>query len=213
MLKLWRHNTILEEPPPAKWLFGSKEASIIWLAVRIFLGEQWVRAGVSKLWGAENPQFWHNGGAGVIGFARSGIAESQGAMAQVYYNWWVNFLRDFVIPNASWLAKLVAMSELAVGIALCLGLFTGWAAFFGIILNFTYVFSGAVSSNPVLIIGGMMLLLAWRNAGFIGVDGFLLPAIGTPWSPGTFFTRSKKEKASMPEEDVSGSLRDEPVNA
>jgi thiosulfate dehydrogenase [quinone] large subunit len=54
------------------------------------------------------------------------------------------------------------------------------------------VFSGAVSSNPVLIILGMLLVLAWRNAGFIGADGFLLPTIGTPWEPGRLFNRSPK---------------------
>jgi hypothetical protein len=31
--------------------------------------------------------------------------------------------------------------------------------------------------------------LAWRNAGWIGLDRWLLPAIGTPWEPGRAFRR------------------------
>ncbi|MGO9196190.1 MAG: DoxX family protein [Acidimicrobiales bacterium] len=189
MFNIFRNNKIIEEAPPARWLFSSKPASIIWLVVRIFVGEQWISAGVSKLWGAENPSFWNNGGVGLVGFAKGAIAQSKGPYAQVHYNWWVNFLHNFVIPNAGWIAKLVSLGEFAIGCAICLGLFTGLAAFAGIVLNFTYVFSGAVSSNPVLIILSMLLVLAWRNAGFIGADGFLLPALGTPWDPGKVFAR------------------------
>ena len=28
---------------------------------------------------------------------------------------------------------------------------------------------------------GVLLILAWKNAGFIGLDRFLLPLLGTPW--------------------------------
>src|ERR1039458_8380747 len=132
MLNVFRSNKIIDEPPPAKWLFSSKEASILWLIVRLFVGEQWIAAGVSKLWGAENPSFMHNGGAGLAGFAKGAIAQSTGPYAQVHYNWWVHFLHGFVIPNASWIAKCVAISEFAIGIAIVLGLFTGLSAFAGV---------------------------------------------------------------------------------
>jgi thiosulfate dehydrogenase [quinone] large subunit len=26
-----------------------------------------------------------------------------------------------------------------------------------------------------------MLILAWKNAGYLGVDRYLLPMLGTPW--------------------------------
>jgi thiosulfate dehydrogenase [quinone] large subunit len=39
----------------------------------------------------------------------------------------------------------------------------------------------------VLIILGTLLVLAWRNAGWIGLDRWLLPMIGTPWQPGGVF--------------------------
>lgn len=191
---------IIDEPPPAQWLFSNRASSILWLVVRLYIGIQWIQAGVQKLWGSENPGFWHNGGAAVKGFALGGIAQSHsvaGAPATVYYNWWVDILRSFVIPNASWIAKCDALGEFVVGCALCLGLFTGLTAFAGVIFNFSYVFTGAVASNPVLIIGGILLIMGWRVDGLIGFDGILLPALGTPWKPGTLYQPSKKRRAQL----------------
>jgi thiosulfate dehydrogenase (quinone) large subunit len=82
---------------------------------------------------------------------------------------------------------LVTLGEIAVGIALILGALTGIAAFFGIIMNANYLLAGTVSSNPVLIILGTLVVLAWRNAGWIGLDRWLLPALGTPWQRGEVF--------------------------
>jgi thiosulfate dehydrogenase [quinone] large subunit len=36
----------------------------------------------------------------------------------------------------------------------------------------------------------VLLILAWRNAGWIGLDRWVLPALGTPWQPGTLFRRN-----------------------
>jgi hypothetical protein len=76
-----------------------------------------------------------------------------------------------------------------VGVALVLGILTGIAAFFGVLMNANYLLAGTVSSNPVLIILGALIILAWRNAGWIGLDRFLLPALGTPWRPRRVFRR------------------------
>ena len=40
---------------------------------------------------------------------------------------------------------------------------------------------GIVVVVPVLAILGILLILAWKNAGYIGLDYFLLPMLGTPW--------------------------------
>jgi thiosulfate dehydrogenase [quinone] large subunit len=39
----------------------------------------------------------------------------------------------------------------------------------------------------------ILLILAWRNAGYIGLDRWVLPALGTPWQPGTVFVHDAKE--------------------
>jgi thiosulfate dehydrogenase (quinone) large subunit len=53
-----------------------------------------------------------------------------------------------------------------------------------------FLLAGAVSINPI--IGGLaiLLVLAWRVAGYYGVDRWLLPLLGTPWTG----SLSKKEK-------------------
>jgi thiosulfate dehydrogenase [quinone] large subunit len=35
------------------------------------------------------------------------------------------------------------------------------------------------------------LMLAWKVAGYYGVDRYLLPRLGTPWRPGVAFARPR----------------------
>ena len=114
------------------WLYRSREMSFLWLFVRLWLGYQWVNAGYQKIWGSERAFFWFGGGAGVKGFASAGVAGSTaGAGSGASYGWWAAFLHNFVVPNASWIAKLVSLGEILIGVALILGLFTGAAALQG----------------------------------------------------------------------------------
>jgi thiosulfate dehydrogenase [quinone] large subunit len=81
-----------------------------------------------------------------------------------------------------WFAKLVAFGEFLVGIALILGLFVGVAAFFGAFMNWNYIMAGSASSNPLLFVGAVLLMMAWKTAGWYGLDRFLLRRLGTPWT-------------------------------
>ena len=132
----------------ANWLFRSNYASVIWLVVRLWLGYQWLNAGYQKIWGSEKMGFWYGGGAGVFGFAKAGVAANSTPYGAVGYGWWAAFLHNFVMPNASWIAKLISISEFAIGIGLILGLFTGVAAFAAVMLNFTYMMTGSAGVNP-----------------------------------------------------------------
>ncbi len=160
----------------ADWLFRSRAASVIWLAVRLVLGYWWLNAGYQKIWGSEKAAFWFGGGAGVKGFATAGVLGSATGKSGASYGWWAAFLHNFVIPNASWIAKLIALGELAIGIALVLGLFTGLAALAGLTLNMTYMFTGSAGVNPAYMILEVPLILAWRNAGYLGLDRYALNA-------------------------------------
>jgi hypothetical protein len=64
---------------------------------------------------------WNGGGAGVRGFATAGVAGSKAGTGSASYGWFAAFLHGFVIPNASWIARLVTVSELLSGAALILG--------------------------------------------------------------------------------------------
>jgi thiosulfate dehydrogenase [quinone] large subunit len=48
-------------------------------------------------------------------------------------------------------------------------------------MNMNYMMAGAVSINPILLFLELLLILAWRVAGYIGGDLLLLPLLGTPW--------------------------------
>ena len=48
-------------------------------------------------------------------------------------------------------------------------------------MNLNFMLAGSASTNPVLLLLGILLVLAWKTAGYIGLDRFLLPLLGTPW--------------------------------
>ena len=78
---------------------------------------------------------------------------------------------------------------MAVGLGLLFGVLTGFAAFFGALMNMSFLLAGSTSVNPVLFTLAIGLILAWKVAGYYGVDRFLLPALGAPWKPGALFLR------------------------
>src|SRR4030095_13361651 len=98
---------------------------------------------------------------------------------------------------------LVTYGEVLVGLGLLLGALTGIAAFFGSLMNVNYLLAGTVSSNPILFVLATWLVLAWRVAGWWGLDRWLLPMLGTPWRPGSLAAASAD--TSPERQDPTGS--------
>ncbi len=173
-----------QNPPFAQALFNDTRWAWLWLILRWYAAWQWLEAA----WGKLNNPAWvgSKAGAAIIGFANGALAKTGGDHpdVQAWYAW---FLRNMVLPNPKVWSYLITIGELLVGIALFLGLFTGIAAFFGGFMNMNYLLSGSVSSNPILIIIAFLLVLAWKTAGWWGLDRWVLPALGTPWEPGYVF--------------------------
>jgi thiosulfate dehydrogenase [quinone] large subunit len=178
----------LEESPVAKALFGNVQWAWLWLIVRVYLGFQWLEAGLGKI----GSPAWtgSNAGAAVNGFISGALQKTTGdhPAVQGWYGW---FLENLVQPNTKIFGYLVAYGEVLVGIALILGLFAGIAAFFGSFMNMNYLLSGIVSTNPILLFLSLFLILAWRTAGWWGLDRWVLPALGTPWRPGFILSGEK----------------------
>jgi thiosulfate dehydrogenase [quinone] large subunit len=174
----------LEEPPVARSLFGDVRWAWIWLILRVYVGYEWVKAGWEKL----HNSAWVGSKAGtaLTGFVNGALTKTSGAHPDVQA-FYASFLRHVVLPHVTTFSYLVTAGETLVGIALILGLFTGVAAFVGSFMNVNYLLAGSVSTNPILFIIATWLVLAWRTAGWWGLDRWLLPALGTPWRPGYVF--------------------------
>ena len=52
-------------------------------------------------------------------------------------------------------------------------------------MNVSFMLAGTLSSNPVMFALTVFLVLGWKVAGWLGLDRWLLPMLGTPWYRGT----------------------------
>ncbi|MGZ4109961.1 MAG: DoxX family protein [Actinomycetota bacterium] len=177
----------LAEPSFSRMLFASTPFGWLWLVVRVYLGYEWVRSGWEKL----TDPAWMSTGVGLKGFAAFAASQANGPHAAVNYGWYAAFLRWIADTSYPWMAKLISIGEFTVGVLLILGLFTGIAAFLAGLLSFSFGLAGVAGVNPVFFLLEVLLILAWRNAGWIGLDRWVLPALGTPWQPGTVFARRR----------------------
>lgn len=185
--------TQIAEPPIARFLFADTRMAWLWLIVRLYVGYQWLTAGAEKLtghsiaigsFGQSTGAAWvFNAQQGVAmkGFALGAITKATGPFPAVQ-GWYADFLHTIVVPNATVFAYLVTFGEVLIGLGLIFGVLTGIAAFFGIFMNFNFLLAGAISINPIIGMLAVLLVLAWRIAGYYGVDHYLLPLLGTPWT-------------------------------
>jgi thiosulfate dehydrogenase (quinone) large subunit len=115
----------------------------------------------------------------------------------VAYDWYRSFLQMMLEAEAyTWFAKLVAVGEVLIGAALVLGLLTGLTAFFGGFMNWNFMMAGSASVNPVFFAISVLLVLAWKISGYIGLDYFLLPRLGDLWAGRWRFAPAGKSAAA-----------------
>jgi len=171
-------NIVIPENPVSSFLFSNTSSGLIWLVVRLYLGYQWLTAGWKKV----NSDSWvgENAGAAVTGFMKGALAKAE--EGKDVTGWYATFLENVALPNAKAFSYCVAFGELLVGLGLILGLLTGIAAFFGALMNVSFLFAGTLSTNPLLFILATWLVLGWKVAGWYGLDRWALPFLGTPWT-------------------------------
>ena len=173
-----RKGEIVQDPPLVVKLISHPLAGLMWLPLRIWLGFQWLEAGLHKVQNAA----WVVTGEALKGFWTSAVAIPETGRPAITFDWYRSFLQVLLDGQAyTWFAKLVAYGEVLVGIGLIIGAFTGIAAFFGGLMNFNFMLAGSASTNPLLFVIAVGLILAWKVSGYFGADYFLLRWIGTPW--------------------------------
>jgi thiosulfate dehydrogenase [quinone] large subunit len=180
----------LEDPPFARELFGSIRWAWLWLVIRLSVGWAWFDAGWAKLTAPD----WvgEKAGSALSAFVSAALAKASAGAHPDVQSWYAAFLQSAVLPHAALWSHLVAYGELLVGLGLMLGTLTGVAAGFGVLMNASYLLAGTVSLSPLLLAGELFLILAWKTAGWWGIDRWLLPAMGTPWAPGPLLRRRPK---------------------
>lgn len=177
---------VITGPALVRYLFHHPRAGLFWLPIRLFVGFAWLEAG----WHKFTDPAWTQGGSALQSYWERAVAIPEQGRPPITFEWYRDFLNVLVDANAApWFAWLITLGELAVGLALIFGLLTGIAAFFGALMNMSFLLAGSGSSNPILFTLAVGLMLAWRVAGYYGLDRYVLPALGAPWAPGKVFRR------------------------
>jgi thiosulfate dehydrogenase [quinone] large subunit len=170
--------TILHDPPLAQFLFSDTRFAFFWLIVRVLLGWGWLENGLRKL----NDPTWIQTGEALRDFWTRAVQIPESGRPPITYEWYRDFIQGMLDAGSYvWFAKLVTFGEVLVGVLLIVGAFVGVAAFFGAFMNWNYIMAGSASSNALFALGALLLILAWKTAGYYGLDRFILPRIGMAW--------------------------------
>jgi len=165
-----------------RFLRYGRDAAPFYLGLRLFLAWEWLEAGWHKV---TDPAWVQTGDALRAYWERAVALPAPPARPPITYPAYRAFIQ-FMLDNGwyPWFADLVAWGEVLIGLGFLLGGLIGFAAFFALLMNFAFLFAGTTSSNPMLIMLEVVVLVGWRVAGWWGVDRFLLPRLGTPWARG-----------------------------
>jgi thiosulfate dehydrogenase [quinone] large subunit len=171
-----RKGEVVKTPSFITTLFNHPLAGLIWLPIRVWLGWQWIAASLHKF---ESPA-WMQTGVALKGFWAGAVAIPATGTAPIHYDWYRSLLQLMLNAQAyTWFAKIVPVGEFLVGAALILGVFTGFSAFMGGFMNWNFMMAGSASVNPMFFGISVFLVLAWKVAGYFGVDYFLVPYLGS----------------------------------
>src|SRR5699024_4797999 len=119
----------------------------------------------------------------IKGFLGNALTLTDGD-APAVAGWYATLIEKVFLPNAVVMSYMVSFGEILIGLALITGFLTGLAAFFGGLMNASFLLAGTLSTNPVMFILATWVVLGWRVAGYWGLDRWVLPFIGAPREDG-----------------------------
>ncbi|WP_226666987.1 DoxX family protein [Metabacillus litoralis] len=148
-----------------EFLKGPKMA-IIWTILRVWLGIQWLKAGLPKI----------TEGFDATGYLQGAIAKASGDHPAVQ-GWYATFLEQFALPNAGLFNILIPWGEVLVGLGLILGVATIPALVAAGFMNLNFLLAGTVSTNPILYTAAIILIGVGAASYYYGCDRILIPYI------------------------------------
>ena len=179
-------NVVIEDPPVARYLFSNTRIAWLWALARLWLGWAWIDAASHKV----TDPGWVGSGDALRAFWERALAVTPAGKPVIAVDWYRGFIQSLYDAQAwTWMAPLIAWGEMLIGVALVVGLFTGIAAVGGGVLNWSFVMAGTASTNMLMFPVAVLLILAWKIAGWYGLDRWALPLVGTPWAAGHLQTR------------------------
>lgn len=144
------------------WPFRSTLTSPLWLVLRLYLASVWLQFGVAKIRGG-----WLDGDGlhGLLG----AVAAGQTPAPFPFYARVAELLVSTGLDRV--LSVVMPLAEVAIGIAFLTGVLLVPAAIAATLLNLNLVLSGVASLHfdGRIIALQVLLLLAWRVAGYLGL--------------------------------------------
>src|SRR3712207_353865 len=121
---LFPYTTLFRSDPQiAHFLFNDTRAAALWLGVRLYVGYEWLSAGLHKV---TDPKWMDTGAALKAYFERAVAVPQPPARAAITYDWYRQFLQYLLDQQTyTWFAKLVAIGEVLVGVGLLVGCLVG----------------------------------------------------------------------------------------
>jgi thiosulfate dehydrogenase [quinone] large subunit len=195
----------IPDPPLAHTLFDTTRFAWLWLIIRLYVGYHWLSSG----WGKISGGTWASGES-LQAYWQNAVAIPEEGKPAIAVGWYRDFIQYMLDQGwYTWFADVIMWGEFLVGVALILGALTGIAAFFGAFMNWNFIMAGTASSNAWLGALALLLVLAWKVAGWYGLDRWLLPLLGTPWYHGELADRSATQPEPpaatvLPESEMEG---------
>lgn len=152
------------------FLKEDKRSTMLWLAIRLYVGWQWLSAGYGKI--TSSAWVGSEAGTALTGFLNNSLTKNTGPHPDVK-NWYAWLIENVFLPIAPFMSYMIVAGEILIGITLIIGLWTKRAAILGAFMNLNFLLAGTVGINPILLMLSLFLTQTKKSGEYYSVDGLL----------------------------------------
>lgn len=170
----------MKNPGLIRFIFNDPRTAPVWAVIRILVGLQWLSIAIPKL---NNPG-WMEGGEIVRFWWTQQTAIPESGPPPIIYGWYRDFLSGMLNAGAyEWMAPLIVYAEILFGVLFITGAFVGFTGLAAAFLHWNYLLAGSAGNNGLMFPATILLIVAWKVAGYYGLDYFLMRRVSALWSP------------------------------